>query len=252
MSDAALLAELEEFVRQLPERNHYEILGVSQDAQTADVRSAFHKLAKKFHIDVHPQLARDPDVRRKMQQAFGAINEAHLCLSNAGRREEYDASLEGEGTDVATELQQILRTEELFKVAKRLVERDELAGAAQHLEEALALNPGEPQFLAWLGWVRYATLEKNNPKPDRAIREEQQRIYTGLKRLTEKHDRVADGHLFRAHVARNLGEIDDAERHYRKVLELKPKHPVASTNLRLIRTRREQKKGLLSKLLGRK
>ena len=38
-------------------KDYYEVLGVSKDASDDDIKSAFRKLAKKYHTDI----CKDPD-----------------------------------------------------------------------------------------------------------------------------------------------------------------------------------------------
>lgn len=63
-------------------RDYYEVLGVSKDASDDEIKSAFRKLAKKYHPDV----CKDPDGAEKFKEA----QEAYACLSNKNERAKYD------------------------------------------------------------------------------------------------------------------------------------------------------------------
>jgi len=74
-------------------RDYYEILGVDKSASEADIKSAFRKLAKKYHPDV----SKEPDAAEKFKEA----QEAYAVLSDESKRRQYDqyghAAFEGMG-----------------------------------------------------------------------------------------------------------------------------------------------------------
>ena len=70
---------------------HYEVLGVSQTASTADVRRAFLNLARRFHPDVH--VLADAATQRKAASRMRAVNDAWAVLGDAQRRASYDEEL---------------------------------------------------------------------------------------------------------------------------------------------------------------
>jgi len=70
--------------------NHYETLGVSNDANDGEIKKAYRKLSLQFHPDRNPG---DDSATEKFQK----INEAYEVLSNEGKRVEYDMELSGVG-----------------------------------------------------------------------------------------------------------------------------------------------------------
>jgi molecular chaperone DnaJ len=67
---------------QMP-RDYYEVLGVSRDADEAEIKKAFRRLARELHPDVN---SHDPQAEEKFKEAA----EAYEVLSDADRRGTYD------------------------------------------------------------------------------------------------------------------------------------------------------------------
>lgn len=64
-------------------RDYYEILGLSRECTTADIKREYRKLARKNHPDVNNG---DPEAEEK----FKEISEAYAVLSNEEKRRQYD------------------------------------------------------------------------------------------------------------------------------------------------------------------
>jgi DnaJ-class molecular chaperone len=65
-------------------KDYYKILGVKRDASEKEIKSAYRKLARKFHPDVNPN---NPEA----EKTFKDINEAYAVLSDKEKRQKYDA-----------------------------------------------------------------------------------------------------------------------------------------------------------------
>lgn len=63
--------------------DYYKVLGIDKNATEKDIKSAYRKLARKFHPDLNPN---DKDAKRKFQE----INEANEVLSDPEKRKKYD------------------------------------------------------------------------------------------------------------------------------------------------------------------
>ena len=63
-------------------KDYYEVLGVSKTANDDEIKSAFRKLAKKYHPDV----SKEPDAAEKFKEA----QEAYAVLSDSSKRKQYD------------------------------------------------------------------------------------------------------------------------------------------------------------------
>jgi len=64
------------------ERDYYDILSVSRSSSDAEIKRAYHSLAREYH----PDLNKSPDA----EDRFKEINEAYEVLSDRRKRSEYD------------------------------------------------------------------------------------------------------------------------------------------------------------------
>ena len=64
-------------------RDYYEVLGVSRQASDSEIKSAYRKLAKKYHPDISPG---DKEAEVKFKEA----SEAYAVLSDADKKRQYD------------------------------------------------------------------------------------------------------------------------------------------------------------------
>ncbi len=64
-------------------KDYYEILGVKREASDSEIKSAYRKLARKYHPDVNKTKA--------AEEKFKEINEAYEVLSDKQKRQRYDS-----------------------------------------------------------------------------------------------------------------------------------------------------------------
>jgi DnaJ-class molecular chaperone len=69
-------------------KNLYEVLGVAEDADADGIRSAYRKLAIKFHPDKNPG-------DKAAEERFKELTQAYEVLSDAKKRQAYDNRLHG-------------------------------------------------------------------------------------------------------------------------------------------------------------
>ena len=67
----------------MDKRDYYEVLGVSKTASDDEIKSAYRKLAKKYHPDLNPN-------NKEAEKSFKDVNEAYSILSDKDKRQRYD------------------------------------------------------------------------------------------------------------------------------------------------------------------
>ncbi len=72
-------------------KNYYDILQVNRNASPEIIEKAYKTLAKKYHPDLQTE-----ENKKQAEEILKEINEAYETLSNAEKKQVYDASLDEE------------------------------------------------------------------------------------------------------------------------------------------------------------
>lgn len=80
-------------------KDYYRILGVPDNASQEDIKSAFRRLAFKYHPDT------SPDEKQQAEEKFKDVNEAYGVLGEGGKRQQYDFARRGQFAGVGYDAQ---------------------------------------------------------------------------------------------------------------------------------------------------
>jgi curved DNA-binding protein CbpA len=226
-------AELLEVRECQAKENHFEVLGLRGGASAAECKSAFFALAKRYHPD---RFAGEPEeIRALAADVFARISVAHEMLSDPTQRQQYLASLKGKGEgEKEDDVSQILTAEVQFQKGEALLRKKEYARALEQFRWALDLNPEEGEYRAMHGWATYL-VNPDDPEARSQARED-------LEKAVALAPRSVTGYYYLGELLKACGELDPAEKMFRRVTELSRGHVEATRELRLFQMRRERQK----------
>ena len=131
---------------------HYEVLDVSETAETAVIKTAYMRMAKQFHPDKFHHLAGSP-THILLQQSFTRFTQAYDTLKDAKLREVYNLRLEkmrrGEEitrADNSTKTPAALLAEGVAAIASK-----DFALAVALIGRAVQFEPNQAEYRAQLG-----------------------------------------------------------------------------------------------------
>jgi curved DNA-binding protein CbpA len=150
------------FTRLSAAKNHYDVLGVPKGSSTAQIKDAYHTLARRFHPDRFHQSS--PELRTRIESAFARMAQAYEVLSDTKQRDTYDQA----GTTRRTRKSPAgakaprdanakdqnhpdSRAETCFRMGTEALDRNQIDQAIRLLAEAAMLEPREARYHAHYG-----------------------------------------------------------------------------------------------------
>lgn len=151
---AALRADIETLAAKLGKLDHYAVLGLDASANTAAIKKAYFKAAKRYHPD---SLARKglAGLEAKAARVFGRVSEAFEALTDPDKKAAYDRGVSGEPEIDTARLAQ---AETSYRKGEILIKMGNFQGALEYLQPAVDLWPDEPAYQSALGWALYKQL----------------------------------------------------------------------------------------------
>jgi DnaJ-like protein/uncharacterized protein DUF4388/tetratricopeptide repeat protein len=223
--------------------DHFRILEVDREATSLQVKAAYFQLAKMYHPD-RLAIVKLEELRPQVERIFARLSEAFSVLSDDARRKDYlqvlaqggeQAVRKREDAEVA-KANRILSAEEHFRRGEMALRRQLFPAALEEFEEALELNPDEPEhhvMHAWAVWCNAA---------------DKQAVFTAVRRGLNKAIELSSSQCVPAffhlgQVYKQMGDQDRAYNAFQRALSLRPTLVDAEREVRLIEMRRAKQPG---------
>jgi DnaJ-class molecular chaperone len=159
--------EIKALARIIGDLDYYQLLHLGRDAAATEVKRAYHSTSRAFHPDANRHL--EPELIDAVHVIAKRVSEAYSVLRDPKRRQAYDRRLDSGGS-VRIQLAEAQAeagrqaTEELagrtpqgrqfHKLAQADLQKNNLQGAARHLQTALTFESDNEHFKALLAEIR--------------------------------------------------------------------------------------------------
>lgn len=164
---ALVPAEIQALARVIDELDYYQILEISREASSSELKRAYYSSSRRFHPDANRHL--EDGLREALERIAKRLTEAYSVVRDPRRRRAYDQRLQqGDGalrmqlTEAAADVQKTAdeRTgktangRRFFLLALQEAERGDTASAIRNLQMARTFEPGNPTFKEKLEQLR--------------------------------------------------------------------------------------------------
>lgn len=255
-----LIASVNQTYLSLSRKDFYGLLGIGPNPELGEIKSAYYKLAKKFHPDRFYGVE-DAILKEKVDVIFAAINVAYETLKNSKKRTEYDNSPADKrvissttiisdvtGDSAARQPQSPEKAgrmaEEHARQAQKAYEDGNYQQAVQFLKSATKISPNIAKYWRQLGIAM--------SKGPQWRKEAEDSFYHAI----QLEPRNPENHLHLGFLYKHSGLKLRARKQFSTVLQLEPRSDVAARELSELDAEEEKerhnKKGRLGGLFKKK
>jgi tetratricopeptide (TPR) repeat protein len=217
-----MAASLREEAVRIITRSYFGSLGLDIAADTEAVERAYHETAMRFHPDTYAEYDIS-DMRDLLESVQEKLSASYRVLSVEEKRKAYLQYLLGRA-DVGRNTAVVVEAEIALRRGGAALKRRDFAAALKEFEEAVALNPNEPEYYAFLAWTTYQATQG-------ALLVRAQKAQKVLKKALSLGPYVERLHIIAAIIDLDLGDAPLARKKLLKVLEYNPYSQLAKAAL---------------------
>jgi len=206
--------------------DHFQVLGVTRDADGARVKAAYFQLARTFHPDA-AQDGEELEARTLRADIFARVAAAWAALENDASRFAYAEELRT-GVGAQVDIGRIYQAEQAFEKVVALAAGRAYTEALQKVDEAIALYDEEPEYHVWKAWLEFLLAPEAKRRSQRAVSEKVMEAALG------KSPKCVAGWLFLGRMAKITTDLPAAERYWKRGLE-QVKDPEVERELRFLK-----------------
>ena len=227
--------ELKELHGKLRQLDHFELLGVSADTSSREMRMRWTALAKKFHPDaLGPN--KTAETEKMARDVISKINDAYSTLDTPELRSQYllqrggpggGGGGGGGGDAPANQASQIEAARVRFEMGNAMLKKGDVKRARDYFHFAMANDANKPVYKAYYAWAIFADRKAHRKE----AAETAHTLMLSVVRQCKDDLQVQfyAGKIFKAH-----GDATKATEAFKAVLEIDATHSGARSELRTL------------------
>jgi CheY-like chemotaxis protein/tetratricopeptide (TPR) repeat protein len=220
------LAELRDAAVKILTGSYFKVLGLEISADTEDVERAYHEVAARFHPDSWAEYDTS-EIRDLLDSVQDKLSGSYRVLSVEEKRKAYVQYLLSR-LDVPRAEEIHVEAEIAMKRGELAMKRKDFISARQAFEEAVELNPREPEYYSFLAWATYLAGAGDRKERARAA----QKV---LKKALSLNAYLERALIISAIIEAEMGDGASAQKKLLRVLEMNPRSQLAKAALRKAR-----------------
>lgn len=222
---ADLVTQLRDSAVKIITGSYFRVLGLDLTADTEQVEEAYHEVARRFHADSYAEFDTS-EIQDLLDSVMEKLSASYRVLSVEEKRKAYVQYLfsrldVGRSSDVSVDAEIALHR------GTAALKRQDFTGAVRAFEEAVALNPREPEYYSYLAWATYLGAGRSPDPVDRA--RAAQKL---LKKALALNPTLERAVIISAIIEGETGDASTARKKLLKVLEQNPNAHLAKAALR--------------------
>lgn len=235
------IAALKKFQSEMAGKNHFELLGVEQTAEDAEIRRAYFGLLKLYGAD-HFHHVVEPEARQAVEDVNRQLRQAYDAIGKSAKRQVYIDSLNGVVSDsaVQVDIASVFEAEQATSQARSLMERGEFRVAIQKLERAHKIDPKSHEIKARLLYAQFMMMDVGENGKRNGLT-----VKTTIEELEAACEAMPNADFLRVYLGTIYsleGDNTKAIEWYKEAQKLNPDNLTAKREIKLIEDREKRAK----------